>query len=168
MRILGVDPGKTNCAICTIQDDPTYIFNTWKIAVFKDDNKFEQLIHLETQIDDIFTSFKPTVLFHEGISFAEKFGVAESGKIEHIIQRTAFTHGVPFTVLAPMTVRRFLKITGKSKGKTDIALAVYKTFGFEHEDQNCIDAFAIAKCGEAILKQEFELTAPKKKSVKKK
>lgn len=157
-KVLGIDPGKTHMALCMLSEQE---IKTFTIAPIKHSEKIYELIELEAWIDMIFDRHKPEVMFHEGISFAEKFGVAESGMIQYIIQRTSVNHNVPFYVLQPMTVRKFLKITGKSKGKTDITMAVYKKWGFENEDQNQVDAFAIAQCGLAVMQGEFEL--PKKK-----
>ena len=166
-RILGIDPGKINCGLCFINDKE---FKTWKISIFKAESKLEkinQLVQLEIEIDNVFREFEPTIMFHEGISFGEKFGVAESGKIEYILQRTAFNHGIPFTVLSNMTIRRFLGISKGEKTKYLISLAIYKKFNQEFASQDQRDSFAIAKCGEAILAGEFQLIAPKKPSKKK-
>jgi Holliday junction resolvasome RuvABC endonuclease subunit len=170
MRILGIDPGKTNMGICLIQDDPIYIFKTWKIEIFKNakkDEKIHQLIQLEIELDCVFKEYKPTVMFHEGIAYCASNGVEESGKVEYIIERTSVNHGVPFTKLANMTIRRFLGISKGEKTKDLMSLAIYKKFGVELPTQDERDAFAIAKCGEAILAGEFQLTAPKKPAKKK-
>ncbi|SRR6266567_859926 len=162
MKILGIDPGKTNMGLCFIDDLKD--FKTWKIEIFKNakkDEKIHQLIQLEIELDKVFTQYKPDVIFHEGIAYCASNGVEESGKVEYIIERTSFNHDIPFTKLANATIRRFLGISKGEKTKDLMSLAIYKKFNVELPSQDERDAFAIAKCGEAIIEKTFELTAPK-------
>ncbi len=162
MRILGIDPGKVNMGLCLI--DEIKNFKTWKIQIFKNASAFEkihQLIQLEIELDQIFIQYKPDIMFHEGIAYCASNGVEESGKVEYIIERTSYNHNVPFTKLANLTIRRFLGISKGEKTKDLMSLAIYKKFNIELPSQDERDAFAIARCGEAIVENRFQLTAPK-------
>ncbi len=169
MRILGIDPGTVNMAMCLLDDSS---HDTWRIKAGEHENPAYRLFDLERQV----TLNMPKdidLIVHEGLAYCASNRVAESGKVEYIIQRSAIYNNIQFITISPPTLRRFLKIKttkeGKSKGKTDLALAVYKRWNIEFPSQDETDAFILAQIGMAILKKEFELTAPKKpKKVKEK
>ncbi len=167
MRILGIDPGLTNMAICLLDNEN---FKTFKLKSIEHDSHAYRLYNLEQQLSNHIQKDIDLVV-HEGLAFAAKFGVAESGMVQYLIQRLCISRDIQFVTVASTTLKRFLEVKtikgGKSKGKADLVLAVYKKWNIELPSQDEVDAFALAKCGEAILRKEFELTAPKKKSVKK-
>jgi hypothetical protein len=167
MKILGIDPGLTNMALCLIYETG---YNTWKISAAEHDNNAYRLYSLEQRLNEDIENNIDLVV-HEGLAFAAKFGVAESGMVQYIIQRVCIEKNIPFITVASTTMKRFLEIKtpkgGKSKGKADLALAVYKKWQIDFPSQDECDAFILAKCGEAILKGEFELKAPKKPAKKK-
>jgi len=169
MRILGIDPGKTNMALCLLTDAPSsfgeFTFQTWKLKAIDHDINAFRLHDLDMQLNSCIPK-DIDLIVHEGIAFGEKFGVAESGMVQYIIQSNAIENNIKFITIASATMKRFLQIVtpkgGKSKGKTDLALAVYKKWQLDFPSQDETDSFILAQLGMAVLKNEFILTAPKK------
>lgn len=57
--------------------------------------------------------------------------------------------GVPYVVVAPSALKKWA--TGKGNAKKDqVRLEVFKRFGFEHESNNVVDAYALATIGLAL------------------
>lgn len=171
MKILGVDPGKVNMAICLLDENNKDVpFFTFKLKPIEHENNAYRLYDLEKKLQNCINWSEIDLISHEGISFGEVYGVAESGMVQYIIQRVAISNGINFITIPPPTLKRFLEIKtpkgGKSKGKTDLALAVYKKWSIDFPSQDETDAFILAQLGLAVLKKEFELTTSKKKKVK--
>jgi hypothetical protein len=161
MRVLGIDPGKINMALC-LADEKS--FQTWKLHAIEHEHNGYRLYDLEQQLHNNIPKDIDLVV-HEGLAYCEKNGVAESGMVHYLIQRTLISNNLQFITVAPGTLKRYLEIKtpkgGKSKGKTDLALAVYKKWGVEFPSQDETDAFILAQLGLSVLKGEFQLTAPK-------
>ncbi len=164
MRILGIDPGKVNMALCFLDNNGNH--ETLKLHAIDHSNNAYRLFDLERQLNNYVNRYDSIdLIVHEGLAFAAEFGVAESGMVQYLIQRVAISNDVSFITIASTTMKRFLEIKtpkgGKSKGKTDLALAVYKKWNLEFPSQDETDAFILAKCGAAIMNGEFEPTKPR-------
>jgi hypothetical protein len=161
MRILGIDPGKVNMALCLLDEKGP---DTWKLKAIEHESNAYRLYDLEQQLGKNIPKDLDLIV-HEGISFMEKFGVAESGMVQYLIQRQCIQNNIQFITVSPATLKRFLNIKNvkgeKTSNKTALTLAVYKKYKLEFPSQDECDAFILAQIGMAVLRKEFELTAPK-------
>lgn len=82
----------------------------------------------------------------EGYAFAAKNQAHQAGELGGVVRTALTEQGVPLAIVAPTSLKKF--VTGKGTGtKIDVALAVYKRWGFESSNDNLTDAFGGAMWG---------------------
>lgn len=87
----------------------------------------------------------------EGYSMGSRAGQAFSiGEWGGVARLTLLMHGIPFIVVPPSTLKKFTAGSGNAK-KDEMRLHVYKKWGFEHKSNDVVDAYALARFGEAYL-----------------
>lgn len=101
----------------------------------------------------IITNGRPTTILIEDYSFNSKNPGHYTGELGGTIRLYLFEHGyIPGQNLffpSPTQLKKFT--TGKGNAdKSQMRLAVYKQWQFEHPSDDVIDAFALVKLGEAL------------------
>lgn len=166
-RILGIDPGKTNIAICYWEVGQTpqtlKVDDLMREAKITFDSVIGHFRYIETILQFFLASRDIDLIVKEGVAHWSSYGVAEAGRIQQMIERLAIDYHVPFFTVNPQTMRRFLKTDEKSTTK----LEVYKRWGYEFASEDETDAFAIVQTALAILRGEFFATAKDEKAAKK-
>lgn len=165
VRVFAVDPGVANIASCFIQFDGDAITETVsnKFEMPKFQTVFARLYYIERALSNWIAAYKPDVIVKEGIAHYMKFGVADAGRIQHLIERLAFEHGVPYVTVSPSVMRAFVG----SKEKSDTKLKVWQRWGVQFDSEDETDAFAIGMTGRALLTGEWAIkpkSKPKKKA----
>ena len=105
----------------------------------------------------------------EGYSAASKFGREQAGELGAIVKLAVYDHftaapgGLRYpTIVQPSTLKKFVTGSGAAK-KNQMMLAVYKKWGYETDDDNLADAFALAQLVLALDNQminyEYEKAA---------
>lgn len=163
-RIFGIDPGTGNVATCLIDLNADgkiigTIANKYDAPKFQ--TVFAKVYYIERALANWITEYKPDLIVKEGIAYAPN-GVALAGRLQHIFERLAFEHSVPYVTVNPSTMRAFVG----SKEKSDTKLRVWQRWGVQFDSEDETDAFAIGMTGRALLTGEWAMK-PKKKPKKK-
>lgn len=166
MRVLSIDPGRGNMALIYWDGAKPH---SMRVGDFLKEHKFEfrttagYAACMGRIIAFFLSGLSVDLIIKEGVTHYKKFGVADSGRIQQIIEGLAIEYDVPFYTVNPTTMRRFLKTNEKSSTK----LAVYKRWGLEFASEDETDAFAIMQTGLAILRGEFYATVKEENAAKK-
>lgn len=166
-RILAIDPGTTNLAACFIdRNEKRQIVRTTKFMIPKLATTFQRIKYLECVIGEwlreqiaeqgIRSTFD--LLIKESIAHGYAGGVADAGRVQHMLECFADLWDVPFVDVNPSAMRAYLG----SKAKSDTKLAVYKKFHVEFDSEDECDVFAIAMTGLALLRGEYVPKTKKK------
>lgn len=163
--IFAIDPGVGNIASCLMMLSGMSIVeaiaNKFEVPTFQ--TVFARLYYIEKALSNWITTYKPDLIVKEGIAHYMKFGVADAGRIQHLIERLAFEHGIPYVTVAPTTMRSYVG----SKEKSDTKLRVWQKWAVQFDSEDETDAFAIGMTGRAILTGEWAIkpkSKPKKKA----
>lgn len=163
LRILAIDPGTTNIALCFIDREN----NT--ILVSKVDRPVSlhwlpsQIRYREHIIEQWITVLRPDVIFKEQAIHGNEFGLVESGRLQYAIERVAMEHKIPLLTINTQTMRKYIGATGTEHNKSSIRLRVFQKWGKEFASEDETDAFAIAQTGIAIVTGSWNPKAPKTK-----
>lgn len=150
---------------CNVLRDPMFVgmdpsFNGFAIVVLdKDGNIIEQkLFGSETdsepedrlmELEKEFKFIPNIVCLHsvcmEGPSYASNGAfVLQMGALHFMIRIMLKKRGVPFKIIAPGTLKKF--VTGDGRAKKDLMLLkVYKKWGVEFDNDNLADAYGLAR-----------------------
>ncbi len=88
----------------------------------------------------------------EGLAFMahNTTALVQLSALNYFIRDVVHSRGVPFVIVAPSTLKKF--ITGKGNAKKDsMYLEVYKRYGQSFTDDNLCDAYGLAQIGLALL-----------------
>lgn len=121
----------------------------------------ERLAWIEGEVDRLFFGLAPSHVLAviEGYSMGLKLGsvLADLAEIGGIIRLALWRRRVPMLIVPPSSLKFF--ITGKGNSTKDVMLKeVYRRWGFDTNDNNLADAYALAKVGEAWLGRADKLT----------
>lgn len=141
---VGMDPSFNGFAIVVLDKDGEII----EQKLFGSDSKSEpedRLIELESEFD-----FIPNIVcLHsvciEGPSYASQGAyILQMGALHFMIRIMLKRRDVPFKVVAPGTLKKF--VTGDGRAKKDLMLLkVYKKWGVEFDNDNLADAYSLAR-----------------------
>lgn len=165
--ILAIDPGTKNLACAYLhKTEKTQFVKTTKFEIPSFSTTFEKIAYLDLAIrkwldeNRIYASggrpIPLNILFKESVAHGYAGGVADAGRVQHMIELLASSLGIPFMDVNPTAMRAFMK----SKSKSDTKLNVYKKYHVEFASEDECDVFAIAMTGLALISGEY---APKKK-----
>lgn len=167
--LIAIDPGTTNLAACYMLRTPrVQMTRTTKFRIPKLDTTYQKIRYLSLAIEEWMGSllgyvgqetYVPRIdlVIKESIAHGYAGGVADAGRVQHMIESLADRWSVPFIDVNPTSMRAFLG----SKSKSDTKLAVYKKYHAEFPSEDECDVFAIAMTGLAIMSGEYK---PKKKT----
>ncbi len=94
----------------------------------------------------------PDVICIENYGFANAHTLVPLVEIGTILRYFLKQRGFAFQLVAPNALKKFATGSGASGVKKDqVRLGVYKHWGFEHQSDNVVDAFVLAKIGQATM-----------------
>ena len=170
--VLAIDPGTTNLAVALIRmrEGKSFQIDTAKFEIPKLSVTFAKIHYimlvLETwcreKLGGSSAHLSIDYMVKESVAHGYPGGVADAGRVQHMLEYFATMHKIPWLDVTPQTMRKFIG----SKAKSDTKLAVYKKFHVELPSEDECDAFAIGMTGVALFRGE--LTKPEKKSRAKK
>lgn len=104
-----------------------------------------------TKIDEMMAGAIPDLVCIEGLAFmAQGTSLVQLAGLNYLVRILLDEFNWPFLIVAPTTLKKF--ITGSGKGDKDMMMmSVYKNYGFEAQDNNECDAYALAACGLAVM-----------------
>ena len=115
-------------------------------------NEIKRIVDIVKTIADNFIQVGDIdLVLIEGLSFMSKgTSLVQLSGLNYLIRKELFTAGIPFVIVAPTTLKKF--ITGSGKGEKDqMMMKVYRDYRFEASDNNENDAFCLAAVGSALL-----------------
>lgn len=113
-------------------------------------NEYHRLADVVEQIMHFVRNVCPSVIVIEGYSFGSKNAREKMGELGGYLRLQLWEECFPFYICPPTSLKKF--VTGKGNvNKTAVALACFKRWEFESDDDNVTDAYGLAKIGETIL-----------------
>ncbi len=83
----------------------------------------------------------------EGYSFGSKgAAVFQIGELGGVIRHTLWSHGTPFAVVPPTTLKKYATGSGVAK-KPDMRMALYKRAGIDNQHDDEVDAWWLRQAG---------------------
>lgn len=167
MNVLGIDASLTGTGYCLLEDGEVSRAGTIKTKL----RGVERLIEIRSQLGAILdgadTGSGLELVCLEGYSFGSQGrAVFNIGELGGVIRCLLYDQGVKWVEVAPATLKKFA--TGKGNVKKDqIALHVYKRWGYTSPDNNVADAYVLAKIGQELIIPSGELTKAQEEVIEK-
>lgn len=113
-------------------------------------DKFATHYHRLEYLGDVFMDFVDTVfpelVVFEGYARNKKQGREESGELGGHIRLRIVKAGIPFIIVPPTVLKKF--VTGKGNGKKDLMMMhAYKKWGYEAANDDACDAYGLMRLG---------------------
>jgi crossover junction endodeoxyribonuclease RuvC len=111
-----------------------------------------RLLDIVSRISTLVYRHAPTIVAIEGMAFMAKNTTAlvQLSALNYFIRRELFISGIPFIIVAPPTLKKF--ITGHGNAQKDhMMLEIYKRYNETLLDNNQADAYALAQCAGAVI-----------------
>ena len=143
MSFLGIDPSLSGSGLLIIEDDYTLLskdkFSTPVKGV-------ERLYHLELKLQeylDVHSNIEFVCI--EGPALRETGRIFDLGQWAGILYLTLYKISIPFIIVAPLQLKKYVSLIGKNKGKNVVMLDIYKYFNIEIRDDDLADAYVLAR-----------------------
>lgn len=109
-----------------------------------------RLAHIRSGVQELFISY-PAIQFAaiEGYSYGSAGRVFELGEVGAVIRMALHDAGVPFLVVSPSSLKKFVSGNGASK-KEQMRQAVIKKWGVDLPQDDECDAFGLAQVARAV------------------
>lgn len=147
MRFVGIDPS-TKTAFVALDENGRVLRAKELTGVGKDDPK-----RMVTLIDEVIRHLQPDdVVCIEGFGFASQQAI-QLGGIGWGIRMALYRRGWHYTDVAPAAVKKFASGKGNTK-KDELAVHIFKRWGFEHGSDNVRDAFVLAQIALALSRHD--------------
>lgn len=146
MRVMGIDPSThTGCVV--IDADGSVPFSDVFTAPKK--KGIKRAIGIGDRFALRLDQYKPDLVVVEGYGFGNAHTLATLVEIGTVLRMIAFLAGYEMLIVPPSKLKVF--VTGKGNSKKDqMAVDLFKTYGYEAGDDNLRDAFALAALGHAV------------------
>ncbi|MEB3103059.1 hypothetical protein [Ferviditalea candida] len=141
-RYVGVDPS-TQTGLVILNESGDLIDCMEITAKGKDPERMAEIIF--KTLEQIEYSDRVTI---EGFGFASRYGFLLGG-LGWGMRLGLYERGVRYTEVAPAALKRFTGAKGNAK-KDEMAVEIFKRWGFEHKSDNVRDAFVLAQIGRFI------------------
>ena len=142
MRFVGIDPS-TKTGICIIDENGNVIDAAEITATGEDPYRMIGIISKTIEM------LEPHDLVSiEGFGFASQSGFLLGG-IGWGIRMDMASRGIRYNEVAPAALKKFAGGKGNAK-KDELAVHIYKQWGFEHASDNVRDAYVLAQIARAI------------------
>ena len=143
-RVIGLDiASNTGAVVRSVTSD--YI--DWReFIVDKKDATLKRATWLGAEIAEYAYKQEASLAVIEGYSMASKIGHTYLVTLGTMVRYFLKERGIDFIEVAPSTLKKF--VTGKGHSQKDeMRLAVYKTWQFENDSLDVIDAYGLAQFG---------------------
>lgn len=159
MRYVGIDPS-TKTGIVILNQNGELLDSLEVTATGKDPARMLDIV--ETTIDQLEPNDFVAI---EGFGFASQSGFLLGG-IGWGIRMNMFARGIRYKEIAPAALKKYASGKGNTK-KDELAVHIYKKWGFEHKSDNVRDAYVLARVAESLHKRfkgEGAVNVPKYQS----
>jgi crossover junction endodeoxyribonuclease RuvC len=144
MRVLGIDPS-TRMGLVVIDYDEhlSRIKTVYKTEYRSKRFEMERLGDIGEAVIKTCEKYHPQLIGVEGYSFGSKFNHEIMYSVGTVIRYFLWQSEYAYRIIPPTTLKKF--VTGKGNSKKDLMmLGVYKTWGFDTQNDNVADAYALA------------------------
>lgn len=143
MRYVGVDPS-TKTGIVILDKHGELIDALEITAQGKDPGRMAEIIYQTGE------NIEPNdFVAIEGFGFASQSGFLLGG-IGWGIRLEMYSQNVQYIEVAPTALKKFAGVKGNAK-KDELAVEIFKRWGFEHKSDNVRDAYVLAQLARAYL-----------------
>jgi len=156
MRYVGIDPStKTGLVILDRNGD---IIDSMEItAAGRDPGRMAEIIDLTVK-----NIIQGDAVAIEGFGFASQSGFLLGG-IGWGIRLGLFDKSINYVEVAPAALKKFTGCKGNAK-KDELAVEIFKRWGFEHPSDNVRDAYVLAQIARA-LHEDVPLIGPQREVI---
>lgn len=148
--VAGIDPSYSCTAVVVLRDGSFADSLRLKLP---EEEPPARLVFVRDKVRSFLSGFQPELVAIEGYAHGAKFGREQAGELGGILRVTLWEELWPYVVVAPPTLKKW--VTGKGVAEKSLILReVYKKWGFDAEDDNLADAFALAKLAGAMKAPE--------------
>ena len=115
-------------------------------------NELIRLQKISDEVAEIAINNKPELACIENLAFMahNTCALTQLAGLSYLVRNKLNLAGIPFVMVAPTTLKKFL--TGKGNIKKDMMLmAAYKRYGLTFDNDNIADGFALAKVAYELL-----------------
>lgn len=143
--MIGIDPSIRNTAVVVLAPDAS-VLESFLISTSGLDT-VDAMIKVADEIVAKVREHAGAAVFIESPAYGS-FGqaVAQMSGLAYVIRTALRRAGVSYRDVAPTTVKKFACGSGRAK-KNLVIKSVYSRFGFDTDDDNIADAYAIARYG---------------------
>jgi len=146
MSVLGLDIS-TKTGVVILSDDGDVLYADE--STVKNQTGMERASTIVGKILKAIEKYNPDFAILEGYGYANAYTLATLVEIGTVIRYFLWQMDFPYYEVAPTQLKKFM---GKGTMKKDmIRLECYKQFGFQHQSDNVIDAYVLAKIGLAAI-----------------
>lgn len=143
MRFVGLDPS-TRTGFVALDKEGNVLRAKELTGSGSEDPK-----RMVTLIDEVMRHLQPDdVICIEGFGFASQQAI-QLGGIGWGIRMALFRRGWKYIEIAPNQLKKFASGKGNTK-KDELAVHIFKRWGFEHPSDNVRDAFVLAQIARAV------------------
>lgn len=149
-NIIGLDLSLTSTGWAALDGKTAEItFGTFKSGDLRD---LERLDWIRIQVRKLVEAQTPCLAICEDFAFARANQAHQMGGLGYTVRLELWRLGVPFLLVAPMTLKKF--ITGKGNTEKDtIMMELLDRFHVKVTNNNEADAVGLAKLGRAVYSQ---------------
>lgn len=149
--IIGLDLSLTSTGVVALRDGAATHCGTITSAQRGVLRLSELSTSLRSVLFDDGFQFIPTWAVIEGYAMGSRsgqaFNIGEWGGVARLLLHDL---AIPFIEVPPSTLKKFTTGNGTAQ-KDEMRLAVFKRWGFEHKSNDVVDAYALARFGQAYL-----------------
>lgn len=142
---VGLDPSINATGIIVLDQKGNIIEQKLFSCKVKNGSIEDYLIKYESEISFIPNIVGLQMIYLEGPAYhAAGQSILQMGAIHFLTRLMFYKKKIPFDVIAPGSLKKF--VTGKGNSKKDLMLLkTYKKWGIEFEDDNLCDAYGLAR-----------------------
>lgn len=170
LPVLGLDVStKTGAVILDRKNGTPLLQKELTLAPLKNGTTVHRMfraVELFHAMRELLVKYRPALVVVEGYGYANTHTLALLVELGAMVRHACIYTKVPYIDVAPTTLKKF--VTGKGSGKKDqMRLAVYKKWGYEHDSDNVVDAYALARLGLVYAGVSSPANAPERDTLKK-
>lgn len=139
---LGLDLSLTGSGVVIIDDNYSILFSETLSVKSRD---VERLLFLENKLFNILQDKSITIAAIEGPAYQDTGRIFELGEWAGVVKLNLYKLSIPYIIVAPMQLKKYVSGSGKSGKKELILLDVFKNFGEEIRDNNIADAYVLSR-----------------------
>jgi crossover junction endodeoxyribonuclease RuvC len=140
---IGIDASLDNTGIVVIDDYYT-IISRYELSTPA--KGVERLYLLELQLKEVLSKCEDIDLVCiEGPAYRESGRLFDIGGWAYLIYLTLYKQGIPYMLVAPLQLKKYVSGVGKNLGKAVVMLDVFKNFGEEIRSDDVADAYVLAR-----------------------